>query len=527
MKSLALARSKEAEDVLSALREDPSYFSSSLQEEFGHKAQLFVSQDGGTVVPLTLSSDTSGLLADTADKFVRSRFTDIETWSLLSGYMERLSDMKTRHGNTADYMPGELAIPMKQAYKHLEGMLQDILEPLPGQVVFSPAMRPYIRLPVGQQPGTARSVPTCPNKPADLQRLGKIFSEFNYDWKKGAIGPLDRIELLLDELDHFYKDGSARKTISSFIAAKISDLSLIAEFLRQLELLLPSSLGSLQSHVTFNVDDLKKASETDMEARTILANLEKSLSKPTSKMVIASLLSVSYPVDKRRTRDNVETMQKAELALDMVWKAINPELRRREAISARCQEILEREPYRTPDWRESSPELPKQPDGPDLNARLQSFRIDDQASVFVPPVRREKAKTRGNAAVGETESSFKSATELESPASNRSSGIEVDAKSLKVFRTMFFVPSTTSQPGEVAWDNFLHAMQKVGFALEKLGGSAWHFMPAKPPSTEYKKRSVCFHEPHPQSKLSFQMARRVGRRLQRAYGWDAETFTMY
>ena len=97
---------------------------------------------------------------------------------------------------------------------------------------------------------------------------------------------------------------------------------------------------------------------------------------------------------------------------------------------------------------------------------------------------------------------------------------EVDARALKVFRTLFYIPSQNSTPGEVPWTDFLHAMISVGFLPEKLYGSVWHFQP----TNLDVERSIQFHEPHPTGKLPYWRARRFGRRLERAYGWFGGMF---
>ena len=98
----------------------------------------------------------------------------------------------------------------------------------------------------------------------------------------------------------------------------------------------------------------------------------------------------------------------------------------------------------------------------------------------------------------------------------------VDARALKVFRTIFFNPAVTSTPGEITWNDFLHAMTSVGFTVMKLYGSVWQFQPTKLDV----ERSIQFHEPHPRGKIPFTTARRYGRRLHRAYGWFGEMFTL-
>ena len=63
-------------------------------------------------------------------------------------------------------------------------------------------------------------------------------------------------------------------------------------------------------------------------------------------------------------------------------------------------------------------------------------------------------------------------------------------------------------------------MASVGFEIEKLHGSAWQFTPTRLDV----EASIQFHEPHPEGKIPFVVARRHGRRLYRTYGWTGETF---
>ena len=94
-----------------------------------------------------------------------------------------------------------------------------------------------------------------------------------------------------------------------------------------------------------------------------------------------------------------------------------------------------------------------------------------------------------------------------------------------MFKTLFFSPSTTSTPGEVAWSDFLYAMVAVGFVPEKLYGSVWQFSPDRDKLAV--ERSIQFHEPHgANTKILYRIARRHGRRLNRAYGWDGSSFTL-
>jgi hypothetical protein len=95
----------------------------------------------------------------------------------------------------------------------------------------------------------------------------------------------------------------------------------------------------------------------------------------------------------------------------------------------------------------------------------------------------------------------------------------------KVFKTIFYTPTSEAGdlPKSVKWAEFKRAMARVGFAVEKLQGSAWQFTPGE---TSNAERNIQFHEPHPDSDVPYVMAKRFGRRLGRVYGWSTATFKL-
>jgi hypothetical protein len=70
----------------------------------------------------------------------------------------------------------------------------------------------------------------------------------------------------------------------------------------------------------------------------------------------------------------------------------------------------------------------------------------------------------------------------------------------------------------------------MGFSAEKLYGSVWQFIPKlnddDHPSKwgESRGRPIHFHEPHPVKKIPFGVAKCIGRRLRRTYGWEGSMF---
>ncbi|KAL8764002.1 MAG: hypothetical protein Q9184_000290 [Pyrenodesmia sp. 2 TL-2023] len=94
----------------------------------------------------------------------------------------------------------------------------------------------------------------------------------------------------------------------------------------------------------------------------------------------------------------------------------------------------------------------------------------------------------------------------------------LDKRVYKVFSSIFRLFTKDGVPGEVPWSDFINAMVSIGFPVQSLDGSASVFSPADGSLS----RSIIFHEPHPMSKIPYLVARWVGRRLNRTFGWTAE-----
>ncbi|GAB7334308.1 hypothetical protein MBLNU13_g06336t1 [Cladosporium sp. NU13] len=207
-------------------------------------------------------------------------------------------------------------------------------------------------------------------------------------------------------------------------------------------------------------------------------------------------------------------MRRAEQNLDKFWHKVDRD------IESKCGELgdgavrrlltRDRTLQRTPEW-------------------IQPLFFDDQThskhtllDIPAQPTK-EKIKTRKP---GNPEAS---ATQAQAAIPQAKSQTEplfaINVRALKVFKTLFFPHSATSIPGEVLWVDFLYAMMSVGFVPQKLYGSVWQF---NPDTTRLAvQRSIQFHELHgANSKVSYWMARRHGRRLSRAYGWDGSSFTL-
>ena len=229
----------------------------------------------------------------------------------------------------------------------------------------------------------------------------------------------------------------------------------------------------------------------------------------------------NYPTDKKRTKQTTETMITAEKNLDLFWSRFDVNWKRlagkniSDCMGDHAPRQKGQQKERTAPWVEPVKEEKSKAGPKDLNPKEWSNIKDDKILVTI----KQKVKTKG---IGQTTDIEEAAQKAPSAQVDQQPIFKVDKSSLKVFNTLFFTPGQAKAPGEIPWVDFLRAMGSTGFAAQKLYGSIWQFTPTKLDV----ERSIQFHEPHPAVKIRFQVARRMGRRLTRAYGWHGGMFEL-
>ncbi|KAJ5921140.1 hypothetical protein N7466_009466 [Penicillium verhagenii] len=134
------------------------------------------------------------------------------------------------------------------------------------------------------------------------------------------------------------------------------------------------------------------------------------------------------------------------------------------------------------------------PDGADVHAFYKPFSqlYPDFTAQTVNTVQ-VKTKVKTRVKQQENAASIAEVDIREQPNPPRSHhSFPVDAHALRLFKVLFFTPSTISTPGEIAWNAFLYTMRSVGFAVTKLCLPAWQFESNK--LDIY--RDIQFHESH-------------------------------
>ena len=257
--------------------------------------------------------------------------------------------------------------------------------------------------------------------------------------------------------------------------------------------------------------------------------------------------SYDYPATKRSTETNVNQMRFAEDCLDDFWNELESGI---EAYTDyNVFQMLERrlfEPrkiYRTPEWMPPLEKTTTKKTTQPLKERAANVSIPlltpsvSKTGVSTKP--KVKVKTRGVPEPPAVEEGRLSPP-VETPdlITAPRTTIKVPKRAYRVLSAL--LPESKAechQRIEVAWDEFLQAMNTIGLQPEKLYGSVWIFMPKHTKSTsddeKTKKywvdvqRSIQFHEPKEVrrgSKMPTHYVRTFGRRLKHAYGWEDGMF---
>ncbi|CAJ2503112.1 Uu.00g105060.m01.CDS01 [Anthostomella pinea] len=533
MEAVVAARLAEAEDHLWSLREDPGYFSETLYDWSEHCQESLVictrEEDLWDKFMHNVTCTDESHTWHTATKptdgdaefwapIVQNVLTDaleyIENWRILLSRISRAAKAMQSHASELRYdRPAPEAITLSLLQCNIAGYasLKFVLRKLRTGVPTSPPMRNRFNHPPSQLSPPSKSEKEL------MWIFTTMFDEKNRKFEMKAL--TDELELLMR------RDGSVKKLISPWVARELADLSAMVEFFEQIKLFQPWSDGiDIVSKMGVYNDRVMQDYKDDSMFTITLYKFENFHKWPRfGQLANPSRRAFHYPLNKRYSRKNVQAMQEAEARLDAFWR---PMISALNSVRLPCED---------PDcgcsgWKVFSPrhkavlveeELPMPFSGLNVGQTSDTLSKND----FKVHVERQKVKTRGKAAArapAQQEEQTRGPGEGATSAPPEKTILQVDQRALKIFNTLFFVPTASSQqPGETPWVDFLHAMNATGFTAEKWYGSAWHFQPTKLDV----ERGIQMHEPHPSSKIPFAVARRMGRRLHRAYGWHGGMFT--
>ncbi|KAF2111934.1 hypothetical protein BDV96DRAFT_580891 [Lophiotrema nucula] len=524
--SLASAERDSMEDSLWSLREDPSYFAEVMQDYAEHRQEMIL-DDQGHKHPSFVLSGKALFWNRVLGSVVMQAYFGFATFNEIHQQIMGLRNLALKYEDEI-HPQGTLPPELAEAFQNLRFLLdaakRDIIDQLKMGILPSPLMRPFCsRRP--QDPNTTKMAVrySPPKGEHPSQRLMHLINTLFDDKQLFLFG----LHTVTDEIGHLIaSDPGVASLVSPWIASRISQLSMVSECLHQLHLFQPWS-RKLEDDMHMKEAELLEVYKNTFAGWLPIVNIKLEdtnlyrLADPTDS-------KFEYPAHRRRNKQNIEKMRSAEANLDALWRAVD------EHFSAKARgktqhdlvaHLLaeDRGIQRTPPWVEpiKSQHDQKQPD----------YVYQPFSSVFHDPTKQltgtlsrsmiseksAKPKTRGV-----TDSSLQPALPEPSTTRDEQPMFSVDKRTHKVFRALFHSPSNPDLPGEIPWQDFLHAMVAAGFSVQKLHGSAWNFTP----SGLDVERSIQFHEPHPSDKIPFLWARRFGRRLNRTYGWTGEMFRL-
>lgn len=541
--SLLAARTSAAEDHLWSLREDPAYFANAVLEAKEHRTEMISDTDGNEHP--TLERFRQNLLwARVLGNVLVSAYVIHESFALLLAQARHIQELQTKYA--ADIKPAD---PLPEQYLHailkfrllLERVAKGPLTQFKTVVPGSPPMRHlFWRQPPPDKTTSMISIESRPGKRSDV--CANLLALFSMLWEDGEQLRLVHMTTAVDELERLIEaEPEAKGLVSAHVAALIGDLSIVSQCLVQIDLYQPWASGFEDDLVKYETELEDELTAEHASMTKILTALKDTNLADAAKLGAPTGGRFAYPYEKRRTKENTDALRLAENNLDMYWASVDRLIYVKagnlEGTATRRLLTQPRILQRTPEWVEkATPDAGKKKAAAATASPLSTAGVvGNPLSAFYfglandkPSQRRlatsykgkAKAKTKGTAAAPTEDLA---ALTLDEPAvADAQPTMPVDARALKVFRTIFFNADVTSTPGEVPWRDFLHAMTSTGFQAEKLYGSVWQFRPTKLDV----ERSIQFHEPHPRGKMTYEAARRIGRRLNRAYGWIGDMFVL-
>ncbi|KAL8754103.1 MAG: hypothetical protein Q9199_004569 [Rusavskia elegans] len=526
LRSFVKAKCHEVEDHFLLVREDPAYFAELVREACSYTREATVNRQYDPYS--TRLSDSAW--NEALYRVFMTAYYDAFFWQSVSRLFDQLIITYTEQRTSI--RPGQiLPDAYMEAFSRLGYVLDTITERLlaylPDYMAAVPTFKQQVVRTV--QPN-GRAVTTITRNSAD--HLYWLFTELVIGKGNQQNQQICGLPNLSQEIENLIsKDAQQKERLNWRLIRVISDVAVIAEMQRQLGL----STCNEYTLSAFSQEELDAWGKTDLGRLPKINDISYhsiGLAQVNGFAPLVTDLQVfEYPSDKRRTAANTAKMRSAEHALDILWEKIDEHFVREtgETLKELGEgKIQHRDIQRTPPWtdlQQSTTERQgKDRSAEKLDVSLALSTLEERTENTIDPTKpsavREKVKTRG------LPIEYAQSENLEPmPATNQASTggdkpprLSVRKKAFNTFAALFGKPLATKLPGELPWTDFKKAMVNVGFGAEKIQGSSWLF--------ESKRGSIIFHEPHPQSKLPMQWARRIARRLNRNFGWTADTFVL-
>ncbi|TEY70093.1 hypothetical protein BOTCAL_0111g00110 [Botryotinia calthae] len=499
-----------AEDYIRDLREDPGYFAEVLEDWRQHRYEAIPDAFGDQHYSL----DSPLYWEYVIRKVVSDAYNTLVIWENVAHQLKHLALLQKKY--QSEITPEkELPLEYMKALLTLRYMLNQMAKVPIFNLKLTFPSSPQYRSKFVRKRSAPGSITLQVQSKGELDEMMLLFRCL---WDDQELLSLT-LPNIVDEIQSRVERDPA--IFSALVTRIFSDLGLISWIYHELDIYLPWAVG-YDYALTYQEAEIRQEIR---KQHGFLINMDNDLNpKGLAKFGSPAEGRFYYPSDERRNKQNTESMRKAENNLDEFWQKMDEVYQKytgqtlTQAVKHICTDVRPLE--RTPEWVE--PTKVQKTKTQDRSSRDEAFSISqfdsEDTGKFTAPKPKFKPKTRGPAIT--TESPIILAAAAPTPDSQPT--FRLKARGIKVFRALFWQPSLNDPPGEVRWADFLYAMTFIGFAAEKQYGSVWQFTPTKLDVD----RSIQFHEPHPSGKIAFRTARRMGRRLNKSYGWEGEMFVL-
>ena len=554
LERIASAARSASEDRLWLLRDDPGYFAEAVKQYEDHRQEQLSELDGDDHVM------TSKMPRHIFCSHLLNRLHHVSSirrifFAWAQKQLLRLIKLEREFAcDISDIreLPEELSNALEEFWLQIRSFARALVVTLYRSLKVSQPFRQYYTL----RQRSDGKMETMLRPQSSLQttnpigfRIMLLFWLLQDEGKAQILGMHNVLHVLQNLL---HDEIEARQMITPFLAERLSDLTITIEFIRHMKLYQPWN-ETIEHRVVANERELLYEKRVDWPQGTLhltASDLDLSYIGEKGDPTDGKFF---YPNDKKRTRESVRTMQLAEYNLDEFWKEVDQLYAlQSEILHPSLQPFLEQDKMLS---RISGLVNMVEPNEFKALSSVEQIRKPLSATYFDLMQKSKqassttKAKKKGNARchpsnqIQDDAQCLNSKTNIGTPSSllepfaestaadqipasptqgrpsNSSTTVYLNKRAYRVFSTLLSSSDRSQTPSEIAWPDFLHAMVSVGFAPEKFGGSAWLFHAKKG-----LEHTILFHEPWPAGKMSVRTARWNGKRLNRWFGWDGETF---
>ncbi|CAH0055009.1 unnamed protein product [Clonostachys solani] len=532
-----------AEDHIWALRQDPGYFKMWWREEMDHDPQSLqglreakrkVNSAPGTLKTANKCLPNATQLAE----MMVAAYMQFEVFALLHDCAKEVRMLRKKYAPSISALK-DLPQPLFEAlikfHKHLRAMAYAFVSRIWDAMPASPPLRRFFTASTNDSGSHHVELKMSVDKTTAEYKLVRTLSNLR-DGCLQVVGlptlsaRLDEVALLL------HNDPRAHGLLSPLMHRYMGDLSVVFQCVNQLQMYYPWSR-------IFDAEmaKMKPRPVEAMMSNALRAALIEELVTQQPHFCDPTHQQFEYPSTKRRSEETVNAMIRAEKTVDTIWQCFDRladnYIPLSDASPFRRLEQMPSTIHRTPEWTSTelsapvseapSPCIPETASAPEPTRNVYLDHDNDATKNSGYRLEKKvKIKTRGQAAEPTDKAPSPPDTEADEDALTPVQ-IPVSQRAMKVFRKLFFDPEFGTGSGELAWKDFVYAMTGPGlFSAEQLYGSAWGFSRDGDPGSSVGRSRMLFHQPHPSNKMSIEIARSIGGRLQRHFGWDINTFVL-